>query len=239
MEKAFKIFVDFDGTITIKDIGEEIFRHFAEKDKVEIIIDDLLKNKISSRNCWEQLCKAVPEIEKAQLDKFIDSMTIEPSFISFANYCHKKGDEIIVLSDGFDYYIERIFNLYSINSIKVYANNLSVAENKLVPSFPFYNESCFVTANCKRTHVITNSSDEDYTVFIGDGNSDKDVVEYCDFIFAKHDLLRYCEINRITFLPFKDFEDVKERLNDLRSKKRLKKRSRAQLNRQKLYSIEY
>ena len=239
MEKVFKIFVDFDGTVTKQDVGEKIFRKFADRKKVDNIIEDLLGGKLSSRDCWLQLCDAVPFINKSELDSFIDSMDVEPSFINFKEYCRSKSDELIILSDGFDYYIDRVFKLNSINGIKVYANKLELVENKLIPEFPHYYDSCFISANCKRTHVINNSSDEDFTVFIGDGNSDKDVVQYCDFIFAKDDLLRYCEMERITFFPFKDFTDVIKKLDELKSKKRLKKRSRAQLNRQRIYSIEY
>jgi len=239
MERVFKIFTDFDGTVTKQDVGEEIFRKFADKEKVNIIIENLLSGKLSSRDCWLQLCAAVPFINKSELDTFIDSMDVEPSFINFNEYCHNEGDELIVLSDGFDYYIDRIFNTNSINGNRVYANKLELVNNKLIPGFPYYYDSCFISANCKRTHLINNSSDEDFTVFIGDGNSDKDVVEYCDFIFAKDDLLRYCEMEKITFFPFKDFTDVIKKLNELKLKKRLKKRSRAQLNRQRIYTIEY
>lgn len=238
MEKSFKIFVDFDGTITKQDVGEEIFHKFADNKKVNVIIDDLLSDKISSRDCWEQLCSAIPSIDRKELDSFIDTMIIEPSFKEFIDLCSNEGDELFVLSDGFDYYINRIFKKNFISGIPVYANGLELVKNKLVPRFPFYNESCFSSANCKRNHVINHSSEDDFTVFIGDGNSDKGVIEYCDFIFAKNDLLRYCEVERITFFPFKDFTDVTFKLNELKAKKRLKKRTQAQLNRQKAYTIE-
>jgi len=238
MEKVFKIFVDFDGTITQQDVGEEIFLKFADNNKMNVIIEDLLNDKLSSRDCWVQLCAAIPSIDKSELDSFINSMIIDPSFIEFIKYCGKENDELFVLSDGFDYYIHRIFSNNDIGNISVYANSLQLINNKLIPGFPYYDESCFSSANCKRNHVINHSSEEEFTVFIGDGNSDKDVVEYCDFIFAKNDLLRYCESERVTFFPFKDFNDVIKKLTDLKARKRLKKRSRAQLNRQKAYTIE-
>ena len=109
---------------------------------------------------------------------------------------------------------------------------------KLIPTFPFYNSDCKSTANCKRNHIIENSGDEDYTVFIGDGNSDKDPIQYVDFIFAKKDLLKFCEVNRITYFPFKNFDDVIERLTELGLRKRLKKRHQAELKRREAYLVE-
>ena len=133
--------------------------------------------------------------------------------------------------------MDKILEKNNIKGIKTFSNHLEVRD-RLIPEFPYYDEACFSSSNCKRNHIINNSSDDDFTVFIGDGNSDKDAVEYCDFVFAKNDLLRYCEIERITFFPFKDFNDVIKKLGELEKKKRLKKTHRAQLKRQQAYINE-
>jgi 2-hydroxy-3-keto-5-methylthiopentenyl-1-phosphate phosphatase len=93
-------------------------------------------------------------------------------------------------------------------------------------------------ANCKRKHILENSGEEDFTIYIGDGFSDRDPIQYVDFIFAKDNLLKYCEKERITYFPFNDFDDVISRLNELSSKKRLKKRYQAELKRREAFMIE-
>ena len=108
----------------------------------------------------------------------------------------------------------------------------------MIPSFPFYNGDCRSSANCKRNHILENSGEKDYTVFIGDGNSDNDAIQYVDFIFAKSDLLKFCEIQRITYFPFKNFDDVIARLDELSTKKRLRKRHQAELKRRQAFMIE-
>lgn len=235
----FKIFLDFDGTITQNDVGEEIFRKFLDKDVANEIVENLLNDKISSRECWEKLCKATPAIEKQALDSFILLQEVEPTLHRFIEFCDKNNLELFVLSDGFDYYIDQILKRENLTHLKVYSNKLILDEKgKLIPSFPFYNSDCKSTANCKRNHIIDNSGEEDFTVFIGDGNSDKDPIQYVDFIFAKKDLLKYCEVNRITYFSFKDFDDVIERLTELGSRKRLKKRHQAELKRREIFMIE-
>ena len=237
--KQFKIFLDFDGTITKNDVGEEIFKKFLAEDIVKKIVDDLLTDKISARECWESLCKSVQAIDKIEFDKFILSQEVDSTIHRFVDYCDKNGFQIFVLSDGFDYYIEKILQREKLNHLKFFSNQLVFTdERKLIPSFPFFNADCRSSANCKRTHIIENSSEEDYTVFIGDGNSDIDAIQYVDFIFAKDDLLKYCEVQRITYFPFKDFDDVIRRLDDLSSKKRLKKRHQAELKRREAFMIE-
>jgi 2,3-diketo-5-methylthio-1-phosphopentane phosphatase len=237
-KRIFKIFMDFDGTVTQQDVGEEVFRKFAEEEKVNIIIDDLLNDRISSRECWIKLCSAVPSVNINEFDDFIVSIPLDHSFVKFKDYCKNENIELYILSDGFDYYIDKIFEKNRINDLTVYSNHLEIVDDKLIPSFPYYDEAIFSSANCKRNHIINHSSEEDFTVFIGDGNSDKDSIEYCDFIFAKDDLLKFCEKERITYFPFKNFDDVIKKLDELKGKKRLKKRLRAQLKRQQAYTTE-
>ena len=85
----FKIFLDFDGTITINDVGESIFRHFLDQQLAAKIVKDLLGDRISSRECWEKLCEAVPVIEKQKLDEFIMTQEIEPTLHRFFEFCSK------------------------------------------------------------------------------------------------------------------------------------------------------
>ncbi len=238
-DKSLKIFIDFDGTVTVQDVGEAIFTKYGSHDGIYSIIEDLLNDRISSKECWIALCKSVETIEKISLNNFIDTMEVEPGFSEFVDFCSENNFELFILSDGFDYYINRILKREGLDSIKVYSNKLVLTDdNKLKPSFPFYNERCTSSANCKWDHIIKHSGDDDFTVFIGDGNSDKETIEYCDFIFAKDGLLKFCEKERITYFPFKNFNDVIKRLNQLNSKKRLKKRHRAELKRREAYTIE-
>ncbi len=238
-KKTFKIFVDFDGTITLRDTGDAIFSRFGETEKVNEIIKNLLQDKITAKQCWISLCNLVNYVDKNELDKFIDTIEVDPYFHHFAEYCRINDHDFYVLSDGFDYYIERIFARENLHDIKYFANHLDVtADGKLIPSFPYEDSGCTTSANCKRNHIIDKSSDSDYTVYIGDGNSDKSTSVFCDFIFAKDDLLKFCEKERITFFPYNNFNDIIARLEQLNNKKRLKKRYQAELRRRETYIME-
>lgn len=238
-EKQFKIFIDFDGTIMMNDVGEEIFRKFVDEKVVSRIIDDLLKDKISSRECWENLCEAASAIDKTEFDEFISSQQVESTFHRFIDYCSKNNFPVFILSDGFDYYIDRIFSRENLSYLTYYSNKLKLTDDgRLIPAFPYFDAAIRSSSNCKQNHIIANSSEDDYTVYIGDGSSDIDAVQYVDFIFAKDSLLRFCEINRITFFPFRDFNDVIVKLDGLLSKKKLKKRHQAELKRREAYLAE-
>ena len=239
MKRTLKVFVDFDGTITLEDVGESIFKKFGETEKVKRIIEDLLSDKISSRQCWDELCDSVDNINKAELDKFIDLLDVDPTFIPFVKFCSENKIDMVVLSDGFDYYIDRLFNKAGLTGLKYYSNKLFVDDKGILKAeYPYFDVDSPTSANCKKNHIINHSSDDEYTVYIGDGNSDKEAAQFCDFIFAKDGLARFCSIERISFYPFKNFTEVQNKLTELMLKKNLRKRHQAQLKRKSAYMAE-
>lgn len=239
VKNNFKIFTDFDGTITKQDVGELIFRKFGNPDKTDIIIKDYLRKNISAQECWILLCETAGAINQEDFDEFIGSMEIDKSFFQLEKFCTRNQFDLYILSDGFDYYIDKILNKEKLDHLIVYANKLKIFDGKyLKPEFPYADETSTVSANCKWNHIINHSSEDDFTVFIGDGFSDNETVPFCDFIFAKDNLLRFCEMERITYFPFKTFSDVTEKLEELISKKRLKKRHQAVIRRKHAYIQE-
>lgn len=235
-KKSFKIFVDFDGTITQKDVGEEMFLRFGNIDKAKAWIDEWIERKINSMELWRLLCSTVKNFNEQQFDLLLNGIELDPAFKKFVHFCESEGFEIRVLSDGLDYYIQKILRREGLERLKVFSNELTIdADGNLIPHFPFTDEECSRCANCKRNHVLNYSSDDDYTFFIGDGYTDVCPSQFCDFIFAKNTLLKQCEINRITYFPYSTFNDVIKKISELKDKKRLRKRHQAELKRKEIF----
>ena len=234
--RSYKIFVDFDGTITQTDVGEAMFLRFGDVAKSKAWVDEWMNQKISSTELWRLLCSQVNNFDEKEFDSFLDEIRIDPAFKKFVDYCSAEGFELRILSDGFDFYIQKILEREGLSHLEVYSNELSFdQEKKLIPLFPFTDEECTQCGNCKRNHLLNFSSDEDYTFYIGDGNTDICPVQFSDFIFAKNSLLRYCEVNRITYFPYSTFDDVIKKIDELKEKKRLKKRHQAELKRREVF----
>ncbi len=236
--RKIKIFVDFDGTISSIDIGREIFLNFGNIQKAVEIILNLHDGNISSRQCWEELIKNVQFVEPEKLNELIDRIPIDNSFHTFVQFCKSNDIEVFILSDGFDLYIDRVLKRENLNWIPFYSNTLRIEKNKFVAQFKYYNSDYPSSSNPKMQHIIDNSSDDDYTIYIGDGNSDKEAAQYCDLIFAKDGLLKFCEANRISFFPYKNFNDVLEIITKFLTKKRLRKSHQAMLKRKIAYEAE-
>ncbi len=237
-EKSLKIFVDFDGTITKEDVGAGIFLHFGDYNKVMVIEQKISNLEISGAEGWEKLFNVLPQVDEQKLTEFVSDFKIDDTFKDFVSFTEKNFLDVFVLSDGFDFYIEKILRRENLSHLKFYSNNLEIRQDgEMIPSFQYRDEECNKCANCKRNHILANSGEDEYTVYIGNGSSDVCPAQYCDFIFAKDTLLKYCEKERISYFLFNNFNDVKQKLENLLSKKRLKKRHQAEIKRKHVYQL--
>jgi len=237
-DRVFKVFVDFDGTIARQDIGDTMFYKFGDPVIVRNVIEEWEQGEIGSSTAFRRMSKTITDFDKKKFFDFIDEVEIDPGFIGFTKLCEANEIELKILSDGLDFYIRPFLEKHGLSHIEYFSNKAELdPASGFRLEFPYSDEECRLCANCKRNHVISSSSDDDFTVYIGDGHSDKCAAQYCDFIFAKDALLKYCEINRITYFPFKDFTDVQKKLEELINKKRLKKKLRAELKRKEIYKL--
>jgi 2,3-diketo-5-methylthio-1-phosphopentane phosphatase len=200
------VLVDFDGTITQKDVGALLFNSFSGE-KSKRIVSEWLKGKISSKECLQKECELI-EITKTQLKSFALSQKIDEHFPDFVDLCKREKMGLVILSDGLDYYIRLILRKYGLEKIPFYSNTLRFAGKKLVPEFPYFERGCGNCGNCKKYHLKNLRRPKQKVVYIGDGLSDKCAIGEADFIFAKNDLKSFCEKEKISYFKFKDFKDV-------------------------------
>jgi 2,3-diketo-5-methylthio-1-phosphopentane phosphatase len=200
------VLVDFDGTITKNDVGALLFDSFS-KEKNKRIVSQWLEGKISSKECLQKECELI-EITKKQLKNFALSQKIDENFPDFVDLCKREKKDLVILSDGLDYYIKLILRKYHLDDILFYSNTLRFEGKRLVPEFPYYDQGCGNCGNCKKYHLRNLRRPRQRVVYIGDGLSDKCAIGEADFIFAKNDLKSFCEKEKIDHFEFKDFRDV-------------------------------
>jgi len=242
-----KIFIDFDGTITRQDVGDSIFETFGSV-KCRDIIQQYRDGTITAVDCFQQECEACGIVDRQALNVFLDQQEIDPSFVEFDNFCRRQNLEFTIVSDGMDYYINRIFKNHEIEGTQVFANTLELitvngtSTVRFKPSFPYRDEVCNRCACCKRNIILTTSGDDDIIVFIGEGYSDRCPARYADIVFAKDDLLKFCRQENISYYEYQSFADVIQRLKKLLNAIRpdgtilgVRKRRRAEFARREVF----
>lgn len=234
---GISVFSDFDGTIINRDLGDEVFKHFAVFEPYNSM---LKAGEIKIKEYWQTLCRHLPnEINEEKIKLFaLECAEIDSNFKSFVEYCQISGFDFTVVSDGFSVYIDAILKKAGVD-VKYYSNKLIFKENSIEPYFPGATESCTcLCASCKRNSVITNCPPDNIIVFIGDGYSDFCAAEHSDIVFAKGNLAAYCNKNRIPHYPFTNFFDVKRILSNAIQNNKIRPRHQAYLKRKEAFETE-
>ncbi len=233
-----KVFIDFDGTISKIDTGEEIFRRFGKRPEVDIIIEEIKEQKITAMEGWRKLFDSAPGMTLENIYSIMNDILIDESFFEFHSLLKARNIPHYILSDGFENYIKFILQREGLEEIPVFSNSLIEAGNSgLLPIFPYRDEECRDCANCKRNHIIEHSSDEEFTVYIGNGSSDTCPAQFCDYVFAKDELLKFCSREKVTCFSYNNFADVQKVFVQLLQRKRLKKKHQAVLKRNEVYKL--
>lgn len=214
--KNLVVFSDFDGTITKEDTLNKFLRIFANS-KWQEIEKQWLNGDIGSKQCLEEQMKLVPEMTQECLDEFVDSIKIDETFPDFYNFLKSENIDFYIVSDGFDYFIEKILKKHGIIDAKVFSNKLEFKDGNFYTYFPNTNNSCKRKSGVCKCHIVekirkSNTIVTNQVLYAGDGLSDFCVSGKVDFLFAKGSLLEYCKKNipNNHLIGFDSFEEIKE-----------------------------
>jgi len=237
METNLKIFCDFDGTITLNDTWRDAGGQFInDKEEWNNIIRKFEKLEIGVRECFIRETELVENFDLEKFNEILDTQKIDYRFDEFLIFCRNNNLEPVILSEGLEHYIGRILNNHGIN-LKYYANRLVLSGNKktIRLEFPYSDSECLKCGCCKRNLMLNMTGDDEISVYIGDEISDGCAAGYADIVFAKKSLASYCWKNNITYFEYKDFRDIKNKLEKILTLKNIKHRQRAKLKRREVF----
>ncbi|SYZ74706.1 putative 2,3-diketo-5-methylthio-1-phosphopentanephosphat ase [Candidatus Zixiibacteriota bacterium] len=208
-EKKLIIFSDFDGTFTVKDVGNRIFTLFSDG-RNEQLVADWKQGLISSRECLlreAELVKVSPE----EFYSLLDSFELRAGAADLYQMSRENKIPFYIVSDGTDLYIEYLLKQFNMAEIPRYCNHGILEKGRLKLEFPHKNNGCTRCGSCKgeRIREIAGSRRHEFeVVFVGDGLSDICAVPEADIIFARGDLLEYCRRCNIPAIEYQNFYDI-------------------------------
>ncbi len=231
------IFCDFDGTISGRDIGYDLFATFGRQEPWHT---QLLERTLPIRDYWRAMAENLREpMTEALLDDYLRSIPLDPGFAALLDLARRESIPFTIVSDGFDLYIRRFLAMHGFGPIDLYANSAGLVDGRMIMSFPHAAEGCdCVCATCKRNVLLRCADPESRIVYIGDGVSDYCPAEHADLIFAKNSLAAYCNAHRLPHYPFKTLEDVVRQLELLLARRRIRGRHQAYLKRKGVWEAE-
>ncbi len=210
------IFCDFDGTITQLDVTDIILTQLAHPSWREVE-QEWVRGLIGSRECLERQM-ALVETSRQELDALIDSVPLDPHFGKFYRFVRKRGFPFYMLSDGFDYVIQRVLKRAGVNGPlrngpQLFSSLLRIEGQRLLTSFPHAGSPCeHGCATCKAAILRRLGRGRYPIIYIGDGLSDRFAAEESHIVFGKRQLAGYCRERGITCHPFESFAEVERAL---------------------------
>jgi 2-hydroxy-3-keto-5-methylthiopentenyl-1-phosphate phosphatase len=203
---SLKVLCDFDGTITKVDTADAIFTRFAAPawHDIEALWE---AGEIGSAECMRRQMELI-DASLPELDDALDALEIDPAFPAFNQFCIAHNIELIVVSDGVDYFIRRILQRAGLR-LPIRANRLiHRGRRSFSLAHPHKVQDCASGAGtCKCARAAAEGVSY-RTILIGDGRSDFCVAHEADVVFAKKSLLRYTQEQGIPALEYSTFADV-------------------------------
>ncbi len=203
---------DFDGTITKTDTLSKFLEDYADPKWLDIE-NDWREGKFGSQECLVKQFALVPNLTPELIDNFLDTMEIDEGFIPFALRAKKNGIPIVILSDGLDYFINKILEKNKIDFVNVITNHAYFGgkyNTDFIIEFPNDSKHCSNNAGTCKCKVVKNLKKRyKKVVYIGDGASDFCVSKEPDIVYAKSGLAEYCKRNNLKHIEFKNYSDIK------------------------------
>ncbi len=206
--ESLQVWIDFDGTISRKDVLDELIRNFAINESWRLIEERWLAGLIGSRECLSQEFSLI-NISREQLNSFLDQIELDPGIGPLLALLRQHGVPTAVLSDGIERFIRRILLRHGITKLEIRANKVSHRAGRMTLSCPHASRECVSNAaHCKCASADALRHPARRTVYIGDGRSDLCPARSADFVFAKGILANTLAHEHIPFIPYVTLHDV-------------------------------
>lgn len=213
------VFCDFDGTISVIDTGIAVI-DALDLDEAWEIEHIWRRGEIDSMECLARQWEMV-RLSPADLYALIDSFALHEDFPRFHDLLKERGASIVVVSDGLDFYVDRMLGRFGYQTcpgeavlqrrhdcIPRFANHAIVSEEGVHIEFPHRTPICAQCGNCKLHHLFELRPHFRRIIYVGDGHSDMCPAKYADMLFARSHLAADAASRGIEYYPFESFGDI-------------------------------
>jgi 2-hydroxy-3-keto-5-methylthiopentenyl-1-phosphate phosphatase len=209
--KPLVILIDFDGTITNQDIGDEVIENFAEPEWREAMVK-FRSGEMNVKELWAFETGLLREDrEQAAVDHSLNVAEIRSGFDELIQYCKNENIPVEVCSSGMGFYVDSILEKHGYGDLPRARPDVDYDENGHgLMAMPDCIEDCGMTVMCKCARVWNWRRKGYRVLFVGDGVSDQCAVTQADDVFATASLRKSCEANGIEHTPFETFHEVLE-----------------------------
>jgi len=209
--KPLAVLVDFDGTITTRDMGDLVVEEFAEPGW-ESLLDLYRAGEINVREIWAREMNLLREEREAEaVERCLEVAEFRAGFSELIDYCNSNDIPVEVASSGLDFYVDAILAANGFGDLpRARPVTKYDADGRGFMAMDDGVDDCGMTAMCKCSRIWRFRRMGYRVMFIGDGISDACAVTQADIVLATGRLRSTCTEKGIEHTPFESFHDVLE-----------------------------
>jgi len=197
---------DFDGTLTEKDASFLLLDAFADGDWRQLL-RQYRERHISVNHFNTKAFGMIKADEQTLLDFLKGKVKIRAGFPELIACCQRKVFQLVIVSNGLDFYIEAILRALGIGNIKVFAAQTQFGPEGIETKYigPEGNQ---LEDNFKEAYIRSFLKEGYRVIYMGNGFSDFPAAEKAHHVFATDELLAYFKKMNLDCTPFADLNDV-------------------------------
>lgn len=203
------VFCDYDGTFAVQDVGSTLVRLHVS-DLRPALWERYFRGEITA---WEYNLEifGALRLPREEVDDFLRTVELDPGARELVAWCDDRGVPFRVLSDGFDYNLDRLQAIHGVRFDYV-SNHLEIDAGRWRIEAGYANPDCFCgTGVCKLRCIegFRAEHPEARIVHIGNGRvSDTCGALAADVVFAKGSLAEELDRRGLAYEPFETLRDV-------------------------------
>lgn len=212
MTQSFALVCDFDGTITTRDLGDQLALRYGDPEAFRRAEQALRAGGLTLRDILRNLFEIIDATPEQIAEAAVEIAEVRPGFTELVAACERAQIPFVLASGGLDLYIDPVLRKVLPPSHDAYVErryNLGKPrEDGLDVIFPIQG-GCGDCGSCKAVVVEElRGRGLGQVVAIGDGISDHCLLTSADVTFARDSLLAEAKRRGIEALPWEDFHDV-------------------------------
>ncbi|MER3410577.1 MAG: hypothetical protein C4306_10940 [Thermoleophilia bacterium] len=197
------IAVDFDGTITERDLLDEIAHAFGDPEVYRQVDEGLHQGTITLQECIAREFEPVRASLSEVVSYVLARARLRPGLRELVDLAKERGWPLVVLSSGFRELIEPVLAREGIEA-EIRANSVDPSPRGWRVRWRDGRRCPACGEACKRGSLPRATT----VIYVGDGISDRCAALACQRVFATRGLARYLDQRGVPYEPFADFHDI-------------------------------